>query len=343
MVYSSGWTYKSGSSTTAQAFEEFKQEVVDLNHNQVKKARQSRVYLQEQLAKIAKGIPGFPRLTGGFMPFGSFARRTKVRPLDDVDMLVMLQGQDSQVCQSSWDAYTFMVTVTTDFSPLKPYVDEYGWVNSTRILNRFKSGLKAVPNYQKSEIKRTGVAVVLNLKSYAWVFDVVPALPVANWDGSIHHYLIPDGRGNWTRTDPRIDQELVTEVNKNQSGYLLPLIRLIKYWNANYLAASKLKSYHLETLLINAFRYRYSEIAASIRWSVPEAFLRLSSSVQYTCPDPKRRGQDLDAELDWLTRQKVCNAAKEGAQCASYALQYEQQGAHQEAIKWWNYVFPNFV
>ena len=276
------------------------------------------------------------------MPFGSFARRTKVRPLDDVDMLVMLQGQNSQVFQSSWDAYTFMVKVTTEFSPLMPYVDEYGWVNSTKILNRFKNGLKEVPNYQKSEIKRTGVAVVLNLKSYAWVFDVVPALPVWNRDGSIHHYLIPDGRGTWTRTDPRIDQELVTEANKNQNGYLLPLIRLIKYWNANNRAAPRLTSYHLETLLINAFRYRYSEISASIRWSVPEAFLRLSSGVQYTCPDPKRLGQDLDAGMHRLTRQKLCSAAKDRARYASYALQSEQQGAHQEAIKWWNCVFPNF-
>ena len=309
MTYSPGWTLKSASATSAQAFDTFRQNLVDLNRNKVKKARQSRVYLQEQLVTIAKDYPDFPPVTSNFMPFGSFARRTKVRPLDDNDMLVMLNGQDSQVWQSSWDAYTFQVNITTDFSPLKPYIDEYGWVNSTKILNRFKSGLKKVPNYQKSEIKRTGVAVVLNLKSYEWAFDIVPALPVENGGESILHYLIPDGRGNWTRTDPRIDQELMTEANRNQNGYLLPLIRLIKYWNVKSRAAPKLKSYHLETLLINAFRYGYPEISSSIRWSVPEAFRKLASGVMYTCPDPKGLGPNLDTDIAWHTSEKIRDAA----------------------------------
>jgi len=342
MAYSTDWTFKSASVTAARAFDTFRQNLVDLNRDKAKKARQSRVYLQEQLVKIAKDFPEFPCLTGDFMPFGSFARKTKIRPLDDVDMLVILNGQDAQVWKSSWDEYTFLVRVTGDLSPLRPYTDENGWVNSTKILNQFKNGLKKVPNYQKSEIKRTGVAVVLNLRSYEWSFDVVPALPVGDGSVSTFYYLIPNGGGNWMRTDPRIDRKLVTEANLNQNGYLLPLIRLIKYWNANSHAAPKLSSYYLETLLINAFRYGCPEISTSIRWSVPEALRQLSSGVLNGCPDPKSLGPNLDADMDWQTKQKVYNAARERAQFAEYALYYEQQGDHQEAIKWWSYVFPNF-
>ena len=342
MTHSPGWTFKSASVTTAQAFDRFRQNLVDLNRNKVKKARQSRVYLQDQLVTISKNHSDFPRITGDFMPFGSFARKTKVRPLDDIDMLVMLDGQDGHVRQSSWDAYTFLVNVTTDSSPLRPYFDEYGWVNSTKILNHFKSGLKGVSNYQESEIKRTGVAVVLNLKSYEWAFDVVPALPVGDGYGSIFYYLIPNGTGNWMRTDPRIDQEHITEANKNQNGYLLPLMRLIKFWNVKSRAAPKLMSYHLETLLINAFRYGSPAIPSSVRWSVPEAFQMLASGIMYACPDPKGLGPNLDSDIAWHTREKIRDAANMRAQYATYALQYEQQADHQEAIKWWNYVFPSF-
>lgn len=161
MTYSQGWTYRSASVTTAQAFEDFRRSKVDLNPNKVKKARQSRVYLQEQLTAAKNADPDFPRITDSFMPFGSFARRTKVRPLDDIDMLVMLDGQDTQVAQDSWDIYTFLVSTISEFSPLRPYLDEYGWVSSTKILGQFKGGLKQVQNYKKSEIKRTGAAVVL--------------------------------------------------------------------------------------------------------------------------------------------------------------------------------------
>ena len=276
------------------------------------------------------------------MPFGSFARRTKVRPLDDIDMLVMLNGRDAQVEQDSWDEYTFLVSGTSDSSPLQPYLDSNGWVNSTRILNRFKSGLEQVPNYRKSEVKRTGVAVVLNLKSYDWAFDIVPALPVGDGGESTHYYLIPNGKGHWMRTDPRTDQDLVTSTNQSQNGYLLPLIRVIKYWNVRSRVAPRLRSYHLETLLINAFRYRSPAIESKIRWSVPDAFQALASNVMSSCPDPKGLGPNLDAGMAWETKDKVRIAANERAQYATYALQYEQRNDHQEAIKWWGYVFPGF-
>ena len=119
-------------------------------------------------------------------------------------------------------------TVTPAF---KPYLDNYGYLNSTKVLNKFKSSLAGVRNYQKADIKRTGVAVVLSLSSYAWVFDIVPAFPVKDYSSGIAHYLIPDGLGEWMRTDPRKDQELITEVNKRHNSLLLPLTRLIKYWN----------------------------------------------------------------------------------------------------------------
>lgn len=342
MTYSPGWTFKSASVTAAHAFEDFRRHKVDLISSKVTKARQSRVYLQEQLTAARNDNPDFPRITDSFMPFGSFARRTKVRPLDDIDMLVMLNGQDAQFVQDSWDIYTFLVSTTSDFSPLRPYVDENGWVNSTRILNHFKSGLKKIPNYQKSEIKRTGAAVVLNLKSYEWAFDIIPALPAGDGSGSTDYYLIPDGKGNWMKTDPRIDQELVTEANQNQNGYLLPLIRLIKYWNIKSHVAPRLASYHLETLLINAFRYGYPAIESKIRWSVPNAFQQLASLVLNSCLDPKSLGPNLDAGMTWEDKVKICNAANKHAQYAQNALHCEQQGYHEDAIAWWENVFPNF-
>ena len=109
MIYSPGWTYKSTSVTSAQAFEQFRSEKVDLEPVDVDKARRSRDYLKDQLVRINNGDSSFPRLTGEFMAYGSFARKTKVRPLDDLDMLVMLQGQSTLVQQASWDAYTYLV------------------------------------------------------------------------------------------------------------------------------------------------------------------------------------------------------------------------------------------
>ena len=276
------------------------------------------------------------------MPYGSFARKTKVRPLDDLDMLVLLREQSTLVRQASWDSYTYLVGITDYSSPLKPYTDENGWVLSTKILNGLKSGVQKVHSYRKSEIKRNGVAVVLDLTSYDWVFDIVPALPVYDSSGTVLYHLIPNGKGYWMRTDPRIDQEIVTSANQRQNGHLLPLIRLIKYWNIRSQAAPRLASYHLETILVNAYRYGYPEIDSRIRWSVPNAFNQLASHVMNSCPDPKGLGPTLDANMTWETREKIRNTANDRSLYASHALSCEQLGNHQEAIKWWGYVFPNF-
>ncbi len=276
------------------------------------------------------------------MPFGSFARKTKVRPLDDVDMLVMVEGQNSQVHEASWGTFACHLRITDDSSPLEPYTDENGWVISTKILNRIKSGVQKVHSYRESEIKRNGVAVVLNLTSYDWVFDIVPAVPVGDGGNQILYHLIPDGRGNWMKTDPRVDQEMVTSANQQQNGFLLPLIRLIKYWNIRSQAAPRLASYHLETMLINAFRSGYPVIESRIRWSVPDAFQALADHVMSSCPDPKNLGPELDAGMEWTTREKVRDAAKGRALYAEYALYHENSNNHREAITWWEHVFPNF-
>lgn len=339
------WQYSEKSSqglTTAQAFSRFRQQKVDLDPGEVATARRSRDYLQGQISNIADNDKTFPRLAGGYKPFGSFARSTKVRPLDDIDMLPLLNARGSTEVIYWLEQYTYLVQVTDSSSPLSLFADSEGYVNSTRILNKFKSGLQDIPNYQKAEIKRNGVAVVLNLRSYPWVFDIVPALPVGDSSGTTTHYLIPNGSGKWMRTDPRRDQTAITEANQRQSNNLIPLIRLVKYWNIYSYAAPRIGSYYLETMLINGLHHQYPPIASNLRASVPLAFQTLANQIYSSCPDPKGLGPNLDNGVSWEVKRKVHQAANERAGYANRALEYEQKGDHKNAIKYWGLVFPNF-
>lgn len=95
--------------------------------------------------------------------------------------------------------------------PLASFLDAHGYVNSTRVLNKIRDSLPNVSQYSKAEIKKNHQAVVVNLKSYSWVFDVVPAVAINDvWGTGISHYLIPDGAGEWIRTDPRKDATAAT-------------------------------------------------------------------------------------------------------------------------------------
>jgi hypothetical protein len=320
--------------TVRSAFPLFRATDVDLGDQQTKDAHRSRNYLCEQLPVLAAKVANFPRLSGECIPYGSFQRRTKIQPLDDLDLLVPLDPRGVIEVPTS-TPHEYLLQVTNDSAPLSPFKGDYGFLNSTAILNRIRDSLSLIPSYAKTEPHRTHEAVRLKLTSYTWGFDIVPAVPYGGSAGIPAYYLIPTGRGAWKRTDPRVDARNTTLLNQRHGGIILPTIRLIKYWNV-YGPQPRLASYHMETLALEVFR------AASPITSVEngvKAFFQDCPTHLGLCPDPKGHGPALDADLAWDVRLKVKAAMIEAAQWAGYAEMYDRSGDNERAIYWWKQVF----
>lgn len=80
-------------STVNTAFAEFLKNTVNLDQDQTKTARSSRDWLVNQIHGFS-GNDGFPILYNEMdIFFGSFARRTKIRELDDIDIMIALNAQ----------------------------------------------------------------------------------------------------------------------------------------------------------------------------------------------------------------------------------------------------------
>lgn len=319
------------------AFNTFRKDTVDLDPGDTKKARSSRDFLIDQLKSLAQNYPLFPRLQDKYIPFGSFARCTKIRPLDDVDLLIPLVGTGTRSDRSLSDVYIYWLKITDNTAPLALFPDGNGYVNSTKVLNKIRDSLSKVPYYRKAEIKKTMQAVTLSLNSYDWVFDIVPAVPIKElWSDKTAYYLIPDGHGDWIRTDPRIDDSNTSSCNTTHDGNFLPTLRLLKYWN-NRVHKPKLSSYYFETLAITIFRYapQISSFASAIKYFFDYCPMYLNCS----CPDPKGLGPALDHHIDASTKRKVEDALKEAANFAEYALMYDRQSNAKDAIYWWGRVF----
>jgi hypothetical protein len=328
--------------TVPYSFNEYRSKMVDLDPEQVKIARKSRDYLKAQLEAIAKKAQNFPALYGGTVDFGSFARKTKVRELDDIDFLLLIStGKGSQSIPVGFSFNRYNITVPDHSCSTWMYTnDDNTTLNSRKVLAKIRDSLDDVPNYQKADIKYTGEAVVLKLKSYPWSFDIVPAVPVSDGSGEILHYLIPDGNGIWKRTDPRRDKTSITKANKYHNGNLIPVIRIIKYWNAWYYDVPKISSYFLETLLIKGFEL-YQPLT-SIRGSIEAAFHILQNRIFEVCPDPKGLEGNLDDHETYDTKLKVSRVASTMANWATNAMSAEQRGDNKTAIEWWGKVLPGF-
>ena len=326
--------------TTKDTFTLFRSREVDLTADITKTARTSRDFLLRQIEGTAKDNASFPTLYGGYVSFGSFARSTKTQPLDDIDLLLPLNGRGTEANQSKGDTYTFWLKITDRAAPLAAFPDDYGYVNSTKVINGIKSGLSDVRKYKKADIKKNMEAVTLSLPSYEWVFDIVPAVPIGDGSGAIAYYLIPNGTGDWKRTDPRIDDTNCTRVDARHNKLFRATVRALKYWNKRPVAPA-LPSYYWETLALKVF----STLPAIslIRAGAERFFHNVGPHLLATCPDPKGLGPPLDADITVEAKSKVAQAINEAATFSGYALMYEQQGDHKKAIYWWQRVFGEGV
>ncbi len=235
--------------TVNVAFSEFMKETVNLNSDTVIKARDSRDNLLDNIAEF-DDMDGFFDLCDSFnVHFGSFARKTKCRELDDIDLMIGIAASGATYYQSDpWDNVRIISGSINDAQ-----VDctrDDGTLNSTQVLNHFKKKLEYVREYSRSEIHRNGEAVTLNLKSKEWSFDIVPCFHTVQESNGSSYYLIPNGNGNWKKTDPKKDRDHVINTNQEKNGRVLELIRLCKWWNENCNSA-RVPSYILETIIIN--------------------------------------------------------------------------------------------
>ncbi len=125
--------------------------------------------------------------------------------------------------------------------------------------------------YSTSEIYQSSPTVVLVLGHIK--FDLVPGY--RNW-GSLYIPAPRTSYTDWIVTDPLSFNTTIEQANKNANFMLKPMIRLLKYWNANngYIY----ESYSLEQKMVNMSfylcnnlkDYLFSAIDSFSTWDLPE-------------------------------------------------------------------------
>lgn len=326
--------------TVNAAFSEFMKDTVNLDSNQTQIARKSRDNLLSNIQSFSGNSDFFSINASRSLFFGSFARHTKLRPLDDIDMMICISGSDDRKYSYMGNGIYHMGANQVDISNgLNTYGTSY--LNSTKVINRFISKLSKLSDYSKAEMHKNHEAATLKLKSYDWVFDIVPCFYC---DGDF--YLIPDGNGNWKKTDPRIDTNRATSINQSQKGNLLPLIRLIKYWNSRNITIT-MGSYLLECMVLN----RYENRSAPENWWIDLEFrdtlLYLSRAIYNGVNDPKGIQGDLNF-YSYSDRVKISEALIRAYNKSVEASNLELNDKDQKAaIKKWREVlgiwFPDYT
>jgi len=322
--------------TVISAFNEFLKNRVNLDSNDVKSARSSREWLVGKIDDFPISDSSFPELySEKDINFGSFARRTKKRPLDDVDIMICLNARGGTYNEYTHD--NVHLTIDSNVKRLKDLCNpSTNTLNSIKVVNKFVSSLWSVPQYKKSEINRRQEAAVLNLTSYDWSFDIVPCFFAQEDYYGKTYYLIPNGNGNWKKTDPRIDRDRVSSINQNNNGNVLNAIRTMKYWNRRPTMPS-MSSYLIENMLLNHYAYR-SDASEFVDIELPSCFLYIRDSIYNHVEDPKKIQGNINT-LTYDEKTKIYNRANLDYIRSTEARSLEGGGYHRESINKWREIF----
>ena len=320
--------------TVIAAFDEFMKHTVNLRGADTDDARASRKWLIDRMNSF-ESDDSFPvSYPDIHIPFGSFARRTKIRPLDDIDLMFGLSAQGGTYSNINGRV---VLTCSGEQSRLYRYRHpDKDTICSVRILNVFKSRLQNIAQYAQADIRRNQEAVTLKLISKDWNFDIVPCFMTSPDASGQTYYLIPDGKGHWKCTDPRKDQSRVTSINVRFDGNVLNVIRAVKYWQRRPTMPS-MSSYLLETMILNYYTNRAS-CSPYVDMELEALFNHLHVFVQYSVYDPKGIQGDINS-LSTEARQAISNRCYLDAQKVREARRLEDDKDYENSINKWREVF----
>ena len=319
------------------AFNEFQKDYVNLAVADTRKAITSRDWLVGQVRAFPDRDMNFPILyPEKDIFYGSFARKTKKRPLDDIDIMICLHAQGGNYSEAS---NGIEIHVADGAASLKKLCyDGTNILNSRKVVNKFVSLLSAVPQYDKAEIKRNQEAATLKLTSYEGNFDIVPCFYTAEDYLGHTYYLIPDGYGNWKKADPRKDRDRVESTNRRHNGKVLNAIRILKYWNRRPTMPS-ISSYLIENIILDFYDSFSTGIASEyVDLEIPKLFLHIRNSIYGAVNDPKGIQGNIN-KLSSEDKSKIWDRANNDYNKATEARQRESDGDHNSSINKWREIF----
>lgn len=321
--------------TVIKAFDGFTQDFVNLDKEKAKKARKSRNWLIDQIKKFPSNDADFPKLYNEkHIYFGSFARQTKIRELDDIDIMIGLSAESGTYFEYS---DRIEINVLDSATKLKKLCNPgTNTLNSRKVIEKFKSALNEVSHYENAEINRNQEAATLKLTSYTWNFDIVPCFFTKEDMYGKTYYLIPDGNGNWKKTDPRIDRQRVTDTNQSHDGNVLNAIRIMKYWNRKAKMLT-MGSYLIENMILDHYD-KTSNCQSYADMEAVKLLAYIKDNIHNSVDDPKNIQGDLNI-LSWDDRVKISIKAASDHEKAVEARKFENDKDHESSINKWKEIF----
>lgn len=160
---------------------------------------------------------------------GSYSRNTAIKKINDVDILLFVDNEYKDGEETVQKVINELVNALQGFPEYLQ--DENGYVNAELALKR----------------QRRSVQVHVTLDGKEFDIDVVPTIAEGDIDETL---LVPDrDLSKWIPSNPLGYDNFLSKLNKENSGKIVPLIKLFKHWRDIQMKRRQPKSYLLECLV----------------------------------------------------------------------------------------------
>lgn len=268
--------------TVREAFADFLKEL-ELTDKEREEASDQHTHMRVQLQKRLDVKDNFLS--------GSYARKTAVRPLNDIDVFLVLEETHAL----------------------------HRGCEPRAVLDVIKSTLEAIYPGKTATIQARSVNIEFSGTEIA--YDVVPAFMDVRDD---EVYWIPDcDAPDWIPTNPRRHMEQSTAANEAANKKLKPLLKAIKH--ANHVHGRTARSFHLEVL---SWKILTNDSGAHID-GLERLLVGLRDGILEPCLDPAGLGGDIRPSAARLKQAKAW--LSEMASLAEQAGRLAKQGNTGEA------------
>lgn len=267
--------------SVARAFHEFLR-ALEITPTQRKRADQQKAHVRDALSARLK-------LDDVFVA-GSFGRRTAIRPLDDIDLFIVLNEHVHRNLRSP---------------PIRRCLDE--------VLRALQA---AYPGQVSMRPQRRSVNVTF--QSTGIGYDVVPAFQV---QGKRDHYIIPDVElQSWISTNPKRHAEICKQADARAGNVLKQLIKAAKHWNATH--GKHIGSFHLEVMSYDALHQPPPSLVEGFQ----QLLAHLAGAIREQCHDPADvKGPRIDRSLKPERRQQLSRQLQNAANKVQRAIELDRQ------------------
>jgi Second Messenger Oligonucleotide or Dinucleotide Synthetase domain len=238
---------------------------------------------------------------------GSYKRKTKTKPLKDVDIFFILRASEAK-----WLDRHAQDLLAEIRGLLAPVYGE-GHVSLGRRSVKVDFGLPVSDDQTDEKVMS---------------IDVVPAF------GSDGHYVIPDRHlDEWVSTDPEIHERLAIDANAAYDERWKPLVRMIKKWN-DYHERPVKPSFLLEVMALGILDRRFG---GHYSLELQTFFATAAERISETWEDPAKLGPSVSDRLasEPLQLKTAASELATAAENVSRARRLAQQGKSGEALHAW--------